>query len=344
MNLLIRLLIVLMTMVGVAWADDNVVNIFNWGQYIPADVLNQFTKETGIKVNYTTYDSDDDLYAKLKINPHGGYDVIFPSSYYVERMAQEGMLHKLSHEKLPNTKYLNPKLLSQSYDPNNQYDFPFAWGTVGIVVNDRFINPRSISRWKDLWSTRFRDRLLLADDVRDIFSVALRALGYSINTRHPVQIQQAYVKLRHLLPNAKLFDANSAQQVYCDDDAYVGVSENGDANEAHTCNPHIRYIYPKDGPIGWMDSVSIPKYAPHLSNAYRFINFIYRPDVGAKIQQYNQFSTPNLAAIKLLPASVRQNPIINPSPNDIKGIEFEGYVGDANPIYEQYWELLRLES
>jgi spermidine/putrescine transport system substrate-binding protein len=323
---------------------DNVVNVFNWGQYIPEQVLNQFTKETGIQVNYTTYDSDDDLYAKLKINPHGGYDVVFPSSYYVQRMAKEGMLHQLNKARIPNAKFLNPQLLNQSYDPANQYDYPFVWGTVGIVVNDQYVDPRSISHWQDLWAPRFRRKLLLTDDVRDIFSVALRILGYSINTRHPAQIHQAYERLRHLMPNIRLFDADSAQQVYCDDDAIIGVSENGDANEAHACNAHIRYIYPKDGAIGWIDTVAVPKYAPHLANAYRFINFILRPDIAAKIQQFNQYSTPNLGAVKLLPASFRHNPIINPSPKDIEGIEFEGYVGDANPIYEQYWELLRLES
>lgn len=323
---------------------SNVVNVFNWGQYIPYQVLNQFTKQTGIKVNYTTYDSNDDLYAKLKINPRGGYDVVFPSSYNVQRMAEEGMLHALDKSKIPNAKYLNPALLNQSYDPKNQYDYPFTWGTVGIVINDRYIQPGSITHWQDLWSPQFRRQLLLANDARDIFSVALRKLDYSINTQNSDQVHHAYFELRHLMPNVKLFDPNSAQQVYCDDDAMIGVSENGDANEAHTCNPHIRYIYPKDGAIGWIDSVAVPKYAPDLSNAYQFINFIFQPTIAAEIQRFNQFSTPNLAAIKLLPKVVQENPIINPSSEDIKGIEFESYVGQANQLYQQYWELLRLQT
>ncbi|HYF97873.1 MAG TPA: spermidine/putrescine ABC transporter substrate-binding protein, partial [Coxiellaceae bacterium] len=253
---------------------EGLLNIYNWANYIPSQIILKFESETGIKVNYTTYDSNEALYAKLKTNPHHGYDVIVPSSYYVERMARQAMLQKLDLSKISNSQYLNPLLMNKSFDPHNQYSLPFAWGTTGIIVNDRYYDPKKIKRWIDLWDPKFKNQLLLSNDSREVFAMSLHTLGYSINDTNPQHIRAAYLKLRELIPNIKLFAAESVISIYTDEDAHIGMGFNGEAYTAHKENPHIHYIYPENQAGLWIDCFAIPKNATHLESAYRFINFI----------------------------------------------------------------------
>jgi spermidine/putrescine transport system substrate-binding protein len=337
--------LMLMLIPAIFFAATNEVNVYNWGEYIPNDVLLMFTKETGIQVNYSTYDSEEAVYAKLRANPHGGYDVVFPSANYVQEMAEKGMLHEINHQLLPNLKNINPTLLNQPFDPHNKYSIPFAWGTTSIVVQDQYYNPNSIKNYSELWEPRFKNQLLLVNDVRDIFGIALISLGYSVNDRDPKHIYQAYLKLKQLVPNIKLYDADSAQQVYCDGDAWAGVSESGDVSRAHDCNEHVQYIYAKNHLIAWMDNMVIPKNALNIENAHKFINFILDPKIAAMISQYNGFSTPNLAALNLMTPEMKNNRMFNPRPEDLKGIEFEAYTGDSTrDLYLKYWEQLKLEG
>lgn len=320
-----------------------VVNVYNFGGYIPGNVLDLFTKETGIKVNYSTYDSNQELYIKLKTNPYNGYDVVVPSQEYVEPMVQQGMLHVVDHAKLSHFNNLQRFILNKSFDPNNRYSIPFAWGTTGIVVNDRYYNPLTIKNWSDLWQKRFQGQLLMIDDVRDVFAIAFISLGYSINDENPQHIKQAYLRLQKLLPNIKLYDADSAQQVYCDGDASAGMAENSDASWASQCNSHVHYLYPADGPVGFVDSMVIPKNAPNLQNAYRFINFILQPKVALMIVHYNGASMPNKGILALMTAAERHNRITNPTSKDLKRMQFEGELTpQAKALYLHYWELLKL--
>jgi spermidine/putrescine transport system substrate-binding protein len=328
-------------LVASAWANTNEVNVYNWGEYIPDEVLQLFTKETGIQVNYSTYDSEEAVYAKLKANPDGGYDVVFPSANYVQEMAEEGMLHKIDKTLLPNLKNLNPSLLNEAFDPGNQYSIPFAWGTTSIVVNDQYYNPASVNNYSDLWQPRFGNQLLLVNDVRDVFGIALIDLGYSVNDANPEHIYQAYIRLKALVPNIKIYDADSAQQVYCDGDALAGLSESGDVSRAHDCNPHVQYVYTKGPLIGWMDNMVIP----NVENAHKFINFILDPKVATMISEYNGFSTPNLTALKAMPKEMQDNQMFNPTPDDLKHLEIETYTGNkTRDLYLKYWEQLKLEG
>lgn len=342
MRVLFALIVLLMSLT--CWASQ-VVNVYNWSNYIPAKVLKEFTQQTGIKVNYTTYSSNAELYSKLKADPDAGYDVVMPSSYYVQRMALEGMLHPLDHSKLSNFDNLNPALLNKAYDRGNHYSVPYLWGTTSILVNDQYYKPSSITSWNDLWQKRFRNQLLLIDDVRDVFAMALRSLGYSVNTRNPKQIRAAYLKLRALMPNVKLFTADAAIPTYIDEDALAGMAQSGDAEAIVTANPHLHYLYPKGQVVLWIDCMVIPKQAPHLANAYRFINFILKPEIAKQIALSLGYSTPNLTAFKLLPKSVQTDPVMYPPQSALQGGQVEGYLGPkALAIYFHYWELLKLSG
>lgn len=326
-----------------SYADDKVLNVYNWSNYIPDSVLAEFTKETGIRVNYSTYDSNEALYAKLKSNPKAGYDIVVPTSYFVQRMIEEKMLLPIDKSQLNNLKYLNPKLLNLPHDPHNRYSVPYLWGVTSLVVNSKYYDPKTVTSWQDLWQPRFKNQVVLIDDVRDTFGMALKVLGYSVNDKNPQHIEQAYEKLKALLPNTKVFFADSTRAIYLDEDGVVGMMQNGDGFVVSQENPNIHYTFPKEGAMMWMDNMVIPKGAAHVNNAYIFMNFILRPDIAEQISTQEGFSSPNLAAIKLMPAALRNNPVLNPTSADLKNAEEETYI--EMPIYRiylKYWELLKL--
>jgi spermidine/putrescine transport system substrate-binding protein len=246
-------------------ASDNTLNVYNWSDYMPDDVISQFEKETGIQVNYTTYDSNETMYAKLKADPDAGYDVIVPSSYFVDRMARQNMLQSFDKSQMPNFKYLNPALLNKPFDPGNNYSLPYFWGSTAIVVNTRYFPANSITSWADLWKPQYKDQVLMLDDTREVFSMALISLGYSANDTNPDHIKQAYEKLLTLMPNIKVFNQEAAKAMYIDEDATLGMGYSGDIYEANKENPDLQYVYPKEGFVIWIDCLAIPKGAPHLA-------------------------------------------------------------------------------
>jgi spermidine/putrescine transport system substrate-binding protein len=325
-----------------SFANENILNIYTWPGVIPDFAIQQFEKETGIKVNFSTYDSNEVMFAKLKADKNSAYDVIEPSSYYIDRMRRQGMLDKLDKAKLSNFSNLNHNFLNQSYDPASEYSIPFIWGITGIFVNKDYHAASSIERWSDLWDKQYADKIMLLDDSREVFSMALRVLGYSVNDSNPEHIKQAYLKLKELLPNIKIF--NSAPISFLiDEDATVGMVWNGDIFKAKKENSQLDFIYPKDGFVIWVDNFAIPKGAPHRENAYKFLNFMLRADVAKAVALDNNFPTANLAAQKLLPADVRNNEIVYPSREILRHGEFQADIGDeALALYEKYWERLKM--
>jgi spermidine/putrescine transport system substrate-binding protein len=326
------------------FADDNILNVYNWSNYMPDDVIAQFEKETGIHINYSTYDGNDTLYAKLKADPNAGYDVIVPSSSFVDRMKKQNMLEKLDKSQLSNFKNMNPSLLGKAFDPNNDYSIPYLWGSTGIVVNKNYFDPSKITRWSDLWKPEFQDKLLFHDEPHDVFSVALMVLGYPASDANPDHVYQAYLKLKELLPNIKLFNTDVAKVNYLDEDTIIGMGYSGDTYQAWKENPNLVYIYPEDGFVTWIDCLAIPKNAPHLNNAYKFLNFLMRSDIAAKISIELAYASPNRAALQYMPASMRNNPIIYPDAKTLARAQFETEPGTVNQLYEKYMEELKVSA
>ncbi len=324
------------------FAEAKVLNVYNWSNYMPQAVIDEFEKETGIHINYTVFDSNETMYAKIRSNPHSGYDLVVPSSYFVERMRKAGMLHPLDKSTLSNLKYYNPDLLNKSFDPNNEYSVPYLWGITGIAINGKYVDVNRITRWSDLWRPEYKNQLMLHDDVRQVFSMGLIALGYSINDTNLEHIKQAYLKLEALLPNIKLFNSDTVQNILVDEDVRIGMLFNGDFYQINPENSDLRYVYPEDGMAYWIDNMVIPKYAPHVQNAHLFMNFLMRPDIAKQLSLGQGYSTPNLAAIQMMSKDLRENPILNPPPNLLKHAELLKDVGDATEVYEKYWELLKI--
>lgn len=321
---------------------DRVVNVYIWGGEIPQKILQEFEQQTGIKVNFSTYDSNETMYAKLKASRKNVYDVILPSGYYVERMKKQGLLTRLNTSKLPNITNLDPLFTENDYDAGNHYSIPLTWGITGIFYNDRWVK-KPITAWKELWGVQWRKKLLLLDDAREIFSIALLTLGDDPNDNNPQHVQAAYQKLLTLIPNIKLFASDSIQAIVIDEDAILGSIWNGDAFKAHSENSHIQFVYPQEGFVIWVDCLSIPVNPPHIEEAYEFINFMLKPEIAVRIALIEGHAITNKKGKLLLPDNLRNNKMVYPSPEILKRGHFQRDVGDDMVgLFNEYWERLKL--
>jgi len=325
------------------YAQSRVLNIYAWGGEVPDFALRQFEKETGIKVNFSTYENNEVMFAKLRTSKNVGYDIIMPSGYFVSRMIKQDMLEPLDKSKLSNWKNLNPDFLHASYDPTDSFAVPYIWGVTGIFVNSKDYPPASIKKWNDLWEPRFTNSVMLIDDMREVFGMTLISLGYSPNETDPEHIKAAYVKLKALMKNVKVFSSDTLISIMIDEDATVGMAWNGDVFKASSENANLKFIVPQEGAVKWMDNFAIPKGAPHLDAAYEFLNFILRADIAKDISLQNHYPTANKAAWNLLPASIKNNPIAYPPSSSLKRAQYQADLPpETLAVYEKYWNELKM--
>ena len=269
---------------------------------------------------------------------------MIPSSYFISRMVKQGLLQKIDKSKLTLLNNINPVFLNQVHDLKNEYSIPYLWNSTGIAVNARFHDVRNVNSWVDLWSARYQDQLLVLDDTREIFSIALLALGYSVNETDPKAINEAFQQLKLLMRNIKLFNLDATRSIYLDEDITLGMGWNGDIYLARQENPNLQFIYPKDGFLISLDCMAIPKGAKHVEYAHRFIEFVLRPEIAKQISLDTGFSTVNQAALNLLPEAVRQDEILYPDARTMERSQVLNDVGEAALLYEKYFERLKLEQ
>ena len=317
------------------------VRFFNWSDYLPEEVLERFTAETGIAVRYSTYDSNEGLYAKLKLLGGKGYDLIVPSTYFVDRMGREGLLLPLDRRQLPNIRHLDRHHLDKPFDPGNRYSLPYLWGTTGIAFDSRRFDPAGIQSWADLWRPEFRDSLLLSNDVREVFHIGLRVLGFSGNTTDADQIRRAYERLRQLLPNVRVFNSDAPLVLFTTGEIDIGMMWSGNAYRAQLENPALVYRCPREGCGLWMDNLAIPVGAANPEGAHRLIDFLLRPDIARLIAEKTRYASPNAEAVRQLPENIRNNPIMYPPAEILEQGEYGTDVGPAVTLYAEYWERLK---
>ncbi|HEK1817747.1 spermidine/putrescine ABC transporter substrate-binding protein PotD [Proteus mirabilis] len=328
--------------IGTASADDGkTIYFYNWTEYVPPGLLEQFTKETGIKVIYSTYESNESMYTKLKTYKDGAYDLVVPSTYFISKMSHEGMLQKIDKSKLSNFDNLDPSLLHKSFDPQNDYSIPYIWGATAIGINSDEVDVSSITSWADLWKPEYKDSLLLTDDAREVFQMALLKLGYSGNTTDPKQIEEAYKELQKLMPNVLAFNSDNPANPYMQGEVNLGMIWNGSAFIAREAGAPIELVWPKEGGIFWMDSLAIPTNAKNVEGAHKLIDFLLRPEVAAKVAENIGYPTPNLAAQKLLPKAITKDSSLYPSEEIISKGEWQNDVGEATVLYESYYQKLK---
>ena len=342
-KILESILICLFLVTSTALANKSTLNVYSWGAYIPAKITRQFSKETGITVNLTEYDNNETMLARLKASKNLGYDIVIPSDHYVHRMIKHEMLHPLDKSKLSNLDNINKFFLDRSFDPKNRFSIPYIWGTTGIIINTKYIDKKKVSGWENFWDKKYKNKIMMLNDMRDVFAISLLSLGYSINDKNPEHIKEAYLKLKRLLPNIKVFNVDTVPNIYIDEDATIGMIWSGDYKLAKEANRDLQYIYPKERFLLWIDSLVILKNAPNIDNAHKFINFIMRPKVAVEISNNIGHTNTNKTAFKLTPQKNRLPFIDNPGEKILKrGEILIDLDTNTKRLYEKYWEKLKI--
>ncbi|MFA5576869.1 MAG: spermidine/putrescine ABC transporter substrate-binding protein [Tissierellaceae bacterium] len=311
------------------------INVFNWGDYIDEDVVKDFEKEYGIKVNYSMYATNEDLYVKLK---QGGesFDVIFPSDYMIERMIRENMLAKLDKDNIPNMENIDQNFFGLAYDPHDQYSVPYMWGTVGIVYNKTMVDD-PVDSWDILWDEKYKDQIIMLNSQRDTIAVALLKLGYSMNTRDIGELEEAkaeLIKQRHLV---WAYQGDEVKDTMVGGEAALAVVWSGDAVAMIRDNPDLDYVIPKEGTNLWFDDMVIPANSKNKEDAEKFINFMCRPEIAARNADYIGYSTPIPEAIELLPDDMKESRVAYPSDQEIDNTEIFRDPMDIVVEYDRIW-------
>lgn len=288
------------------------VNLFGWSEYVPQDVLDKFEEETGIKVNYETYASNEEMLSKL-LGGAAEFDLVQPSEYVVEALVKAGKLEEIDFANVPNMKNVGAEFLRQPHDPQQKYSVPYMAGTVGIVVNTEKVK-EPITGMADVFSGKYAGRIVTLNDNREILTWALRTIGRDINDINPAAAAAARPVLTKWLPQIKVYDSDSPKTSLLNGDVDIGVVWSGEAAILFNEDKKFAYVLPKEGAHLWIDSLVIPKGAPHKADAEKFINFILRPDISVLISNAFPYTNPNLEARKLLTPEQLANPASFPPP------------------------------
>lgn len=259
------------------------LNLFIWSEYMPDRVIKQFEDETGIKVNYNVYSSNEEMLAKINAGA-AGYDISVASDYMIEIMLKQELLEPIDKKNIPNLKNIDKQFLDATFDPGNKYSVPYMWGNVVIAVNMDQVK-KDVKSYEDLWDPEFKNSLVVLDDQRILIGIANKLQGESMNATDSKVIQKSKDILTDLLPNIKAYDSDSPKTMLTNGEAKAGIVWGAEAYLAEKENPAVQTVLPEEGTNIWMDNFVIPKGAPNKENAEAFIDFILRPEVSAEISK-----------------------------------------------------------
>lgn len=276
------------------------INVYNWGEYIAngtddsLDINEEFTRRTGIQVNYTTFDSNESLYSKLA---GGGadYDVIIPSDYMVSKLISENMLAELNFSNIPNFQYIDERFREPDYDPGSRYSVPYTWGVVGLFYNTDYIE-EEITSWTALWDDRYAGKILMFDNPRDSFAIAQFLLGQQLNTTDEADWAEAAGLLKQQKPLVQAYVMDKIFDKMESSEAWIAPYYSGDAAILVENNDNIRFVVPEEGTNYFVDAMCIPITSNHKAEAEEYINFLCDPEIAGANMNYVGYSTPESAA------------------------------------------------
>ena len=324
-------------------ADAGEVIVYNWGEYLDPDTLDMFTEETGIKVVYEEFETNEIMYPKIETGAVA-YDVVCPSDYMIQKMRENDLLSEINFDNIPNLKNIGEEYLksSREFDPENKYSVPYCWGTVGILYNKTMVD-EPITSWDVLWDEKYKDNILMQDSVRDALGIALKRLGYSLNTTNESEIAEAADTLIEQKPLVQAYVIDQVRDKMIGDEAAIGVIYSGEAIYTQRENENLEYVIPEEGSNIWIDSWVIPKNAKNKENAEAFINFMCEPEIALKNFEYITYSTPNTAARELIEdEDIRNSKIAFPDASEMERCETFQYLGDdVDNIYNDYWNKVK---
>ena len=330
---------------------DNVVMVYNAGEYIDPEVPKLFEEETGIKVIYDTFETNEEMYPVIQA---GGvvYDAVCPSDYMIEKMMQNHLLQEVDFNNVPNIKEIGKDYMKmcEQFDPGNKYVVPYTTGTVGILYNKKMLDDLGVpypTKWADLWNPKLKGEILMQDSVRDAFMVALKKEGHSMNTVSDAELDEALQDLIKQKPLVQAYVVDQVRDKMIGEEAAVGVIYSGEIlyvqGELEGTDVEIDYAIPEEGTNVWFDGWVIPWNAKHKENAEKWMNFLCRPDIAAKNFEYITYPTPNVGALALLDKSYTENKAVFPHMKEVlKKGEVYTYLGEENEAkYNNRWKILK---
>jgi spermidine/putrescine transport system substrate-binding protein len=307
---------------------ESELNIFNWSDYIAAETVPNFEKEFGIKVTYGTYESNEELVAKLQAGS-AAHDLVVPSGYLIAVLAAGEMLSPLSRQYLTNWGNLSPLFLGLPFDPQNRFTVPWQWGTTGIAYRtDKVATPPE--SWAVFHDRRLAQRMTMMDDRREVIGAFLRYRGHSLNSVDPAELAQARADAIEARQNLRGYKSAAAKADLIAGDVWVAQLWNGDTTQARAQQPNLGYVIPREGCTIWSDSLVIPRSAPHKRAAHEFINYILRPEVAAAISNFTGYGSPNARARV-------EVPVPYPSSDELARLEYQKDLGESSQLWEQIW-------
>ncbi len=312
--LIIALLVTSLAGCGNKTTAGEQINLMSWGgDFIPREVINQFEEETKIKVNYKEVTSNEDMQSLLEANPDQ-YDLAVVTDYMVDILRQNGSIGTLNKEKMPNFSNINPVYQGNYYDENNEYSMPYAISTSVLLVNPQAVNELGadpITGYKDLWQKELKQNVVIVDWSIEVIGLVLKSLGYEYNETDPAKVAEAREKLFELAPNIVRFETNTPEDSLINKEAVAGFMYSNQAIKGQTSDSSLEPVFPEEGMPIFIDSFVMSKKAPNSDNAYKFLDFLLRPEVAAKIADITNFTTPNKAADEFVSEAYRNNPMLN---------------------------------
>ena len=314
---LLLALVLMFALAQPAFAAREEITVYNWGQYISdgtddsLDVIAAFEEETGIHVNYITFDSNESMYTKLKTGG-ASYDVIIPSDYMIAKLIEEDMLEPLDFANIPNYAGIDEAFRDQAYDPENTYSVPYTWGTVGLIYNRQYVSDEDAQSWSCLWNSKYAGKILMFDNPRDAFAIAESILGYSLNTTDEAELRQCADLLAQQKPVLQAYVMDQIFDKMQRGEAWIAPYYAGDYLTMVEENPDLGFSHPQEGYNIFIDAMCIPKGCQNKAGAEAFINYLCRPDISAANLDYIGYSTPISAAKEYMDEEVISSPVSYP--------------------------------
>ncbi|MEW6543221.1 MAG: spermidine/putrescine ABC transporter substrate-binding protein [Nitrospirota bacterium] len=325
---------------GGAKTGTATLHYFTWSDYVDRELIEEFERTAGAKVVVDTFGSNEELLAKLQSGADG-YDVVVPSDFMVSIMIKQGLLAELDLTRIPNASLLLERLQRLPFDPDHRYSIPYLWGTVGIGYDSAVVTAPPDS-WEALWDSRYRGKISMLNDQREVFAVALRSTGESINARNPAAIERAKAKLMRQKPLVKSYNSENYDQLLASGEVVLAHGWGGAVARAMAERPSIRYAIPKEGGTIWADCLTVLKTSPRKDLAMRFVNYLLDANVAARTTDRILFASSNRKAKALVRAGLRDNPAVYPPDSSLDRLEWMSDVGEAVRLYDRAWTELKL--
>lgn len=289
--------------------------IFNWSEYLPQEILDNFEEEFGVEIIYDTYNSNQEMLAKLSSGTVS-YDLVVPSDFYARLLLEEGLIQEINYDNIPNYENIDDVWKNMPFDPENKYTVPYAFGYDGIAYNKEVI-PNPPTSWEDLWNPEYEGKVIVMEEPKEVFNMLNQTLGFDPNDPTEEELEQAGEKLKELVPNLLAFDSTPEAQLVSGE-AWIAYAYSGASAVAYQENEHVDFVLPEEGGIVWMDVMVIPANAQNKYTAEVFIDYMLRPEVSKLLTEDYPYGNPNTKAVELLDEDLKNSPGLNLPEEDIE--------------------------